>query len=97
MPKLPYVAPKLRELDLHEEIAKQISRELHGPDSGRWTSERPGDAAVQHLKHYIEGYRSRIFGLSDCPYSPGSARGLSWLRGWTIAGIDLPRPNAATG
>lgn len=65
---------------IHHSILDQIDREID--------LRADPDHNLQHLRHLLEGYRSRILGESDCPYSPGSARGLSWIRGWTIAGVD---------
>lgn len=47
------------------------------------------DANLQHLLHMFEGYRDRIKGDTDCPYTPGSAREYSWARGQEIASKDV--------
>jgi ribosome modulation factor len=52
--------------------------------------ERDGGNARLHMEHLLEGYRARIaWGRdADCPYSPGSARAKSWLRGVELAVAD---------
>jgi len=47
------------------------------------------DSNLQHIRHMFEGYRARTSG-DDCnPYSPGSARAYSWMKGWTLADKDF--------
>ena len=48
------------------------------------------DSRLQHALHFIEGYRAwmRGKGVSECPYSPGSAREHSWTLGWDTAMTD---------
>jgi len=49
------------------------------------------DCELQHLKHTFEGYQAcvRGGGEADCPYSPGSAREVSWTEGVLLAKLDL--------
>lgn len=39
------------------------------------------DANFQHLRHWTEGYIAAVRGVPDPPYSPGSAREVSWSMG----------------
>ena len=49
------------------------------------------DANVQHLLHFIEGYRAVLTeGITpECPYSPGSAHAASWEAGWQLGDKDI--------
>lgn len=50
----------------------------------------PDWANVEHLRHVFEGYRTIVLGGDEsCPYSPGSARNLSWKIGEEQARKDL--------
>lgn len=44
-----------------------------------------------HLQHVFEGYRAQVedAGLSECPYSPDSAKARSWNLGSVLASSDL--------
>lgn len=47
------------------------------------------DSEHQHLKHEYEGYRAYTRGEEpNCPYSPGSARAVSWQEGYLLACAD---------
>lgn len=45
------------------------------------------DANLQHLKHYLEGYRGFLT-ENENPYAPGSARAISFDRGRTQCEVD---------
>jgi len=46
------------------------------------------EASLHHLRHFLEGYRSRALQYAVHPYAIGTARFVSWMRGWIVAGID---------
>ena len=62
------------------------------------------DAALQHLRHYQEGYREGmltllhgedivwgVFGIDVARYAPDSARKFSYNEGWNAAVNDYNR------
>jgi len=51
------------------------------------------DSKLQHLIHILIGYREYImtFGEDTQPYSPGSARDVSWRHGRELAAVDLQK------
>lgn len=44
---------------------------------------------LDHILYTFEGYRSYVMGNREPPYSPGSARDVSWKIGYEKAKKDL--------
>ena len=63
--------------EVYQEILDEVGTEAH-PDS-----------ALQHIQHFLEGYRNFILGSRECPYPDGSARHRSYHRGELTAAKDM--------
>lgn len=75
----------------HEQLPPNIADHIDGllPEiREHWDRDNDGCSLI-HLQQLLLGYRMIVLGVDDCPYSPGSARAVSWEMGAEMAARDI--------